>query len=339
MTWNQDYRLHSVRFNPQRDGGEQPLVISGITSASVNPNADILREVTSGEIYANTAVLQTMRFVGSFTTQNLAQVLGTNGPGINAGSASCITSSPGNGTGLDLYFARQGCAGPSSVDTHVQYNIAAGVIVPTTMTVDHRGNAEISYDIYARSVDGASPVTKVSLANNALPTLAGNDLRWTLNQMWINGVLTEGKRSISINFNANVLQEGADSDTFDSVVSVDSMLQRIVVTGVNPDWLDNGTSNDGVSAIFGEQVTEGDAADPDAAGTFSFFLKERNSDTTATEHIFLGANGLLNWENIVSGDPRSPAQTALAIDVTNPSTATAPIVYSTGVAIPALPTP
>ena len=335
MTWTKDYRLHSVRFFP--DGGSD-LVISGITAANIAPNPEVLREVTSGNIYANTATLQTLRFVGSFTTQNLDAVLGANGPGINAGTASCITSV--TNSGLDFIFARQGCAGPEA-SGHLTYNVANGVIVPTSMTVDHRGNAEISYDVYAQSIDGSSPVTKADLAT--LPTLSGNDLRWTMNAMRVNDVSVEGKRSININFNANVLQEGADSDTFDSVVSIDSMLQKIVVTGVNPDWLDTtaGAQADEVTGIFGESVTGGDGAATagviNAEGSFHFYLKERNSlvgDAGDSTHIYLGANGLLNWENIVSGDPRSPSQTALAVDVTNPDGATAPIVATTGVKIP-----
>jgi hypothetical protein len=335
MTWTQDYRLHSVRFHP--DGGNE-LIISGITSANIAPNPEVLREVTSGNIYATTAVLQTLRFVGSFTTNNLSGVLGADGPGINAGMASCITSA--SEPGLDFIFARQGCAGPEA-SGHLIYNVASGVIVPTSLSVDHRGNAEISYDVYAQSTDGSSPVTKADLAS--LPTLSGNDLRWTMNAMRVNDVPVEGKRSINISFNANVLQEGADSDTFDSVVSIDSMLQKIVVTGVNPNWLDTTASPqaDEVTGIFGESVTAGDGAASGglitSEGSFHFYLKERNSttgDAGDSTHIYFGANGLLNWENIISGDPRSPSQTALAVDVTNPNGATAPIVATPGVKIP-----
>ena len=204
--------------------------------------------------------------------------------------------------------------------------------------MDHRGNAEISYDIYAQSSDGVtSPITKA--LTDTLPTLTGNALRWTLGPMKIGTQLVTGKRSISLAFNPNVLQEGADSDTFDSVTSVDSMLQRAMITGVDPTWLDNFTTttsaDDGITGIFGELVTSGTSNS--SPGTCYFYLRERNSTTGTgedTTHIWIGLNGLVNWENIISGDPRSPSESGLAVDITDPSGNGSPIVGVTGVQIP-----
>jgi hypothetical protein len=330
MTWTKDYRLHSVRFHP--DGGNE-LIISGITNGSIQPNAEVLREVTSGAIYAESAVLQTLRLVGSFTTFQLEQVWGADGPGVNGGDNSCIHGA--TNPGLDMVFVRQGCAGAdSAANDHLIYNIAEGVIVPNNLTVDHRGNAEMTYDIFASSTgSGVSPVTKADLPYANLPTLVDNSKRWTINEMWVNSIAMEGKRNISINFNANITQEGADSDTFDSVTSLDSMLQRAVITGVDPDWLDTtaGAQADEITGIFGETILAGTAGAP---GTCYMYLKERNSATTLTEHIFLGLNGLLNWETVITGDPRSPSQAALAIDVTDTGVAGSPIVATPGIAIP-----
>lgn len=296
MTWTDHYRLHSIEFYP--DGNPSTKIISGAVSGSITANPDVRREITAGSIYADTAVLQTLRPVGSFTTFNLEAAFGTNGPGLG-GADSCITSATNEG--LNLFFARYGCAGPDSASSdHIKYNIGTGILVPNNLTVDHQGNAQVTYDIYAQSSGGADPVVKSTIAYASLPTLTGNDKRWTMNQMSIGGTAVEGKRNITVNFNASVARESADSDLFDSVVSLDSMLQRLTVQGVQPKWLDT------VTGIEGETVTQTDSY---------FYLKERNSALAASEHIKVNFNGLVNWDTVVTGDTTSPAGATVAVDL------------------------
>ena len=322
MVWQKNYRLHSISYFP--DGPVTATIISGMSTATINGNPDVQREVTAGSIFAETASLNTIRPVVSFTTFNIEAAL--DGPGLG-GAASCITSAVN--PGVFLYYARYDCAGPDvTAGDHLQYGIAQGVMVPTSLNVDHRGDATISYDIFV-DYDGTTlPIAKSDVAFGGLPVLTGtNSQRWTMDKMEIGGVLVEGKRNITVNFNSTITQEGADSSQYDSVSSIDGMLQQVTVQGVDPDWFEETASPPApaITGIVGETFLEGDPT--------RFYLKDRNVPIATTNHILLEFNGLANWDTIVTGDASSPAGSTLNIDLHSDG-ANPPITATTGVAIP-----
>lgn len=314
MVWTNDYRLHSIVWNPV---GASEVTLSAMSNQSLQANSEVLREVPGGALFAESASLQTVRPLLSFTTFDLATAISAFGIG---GSGGCITSDVDE-PGLDLYFAKRTCAGFDAASTHLKYNVAAGIIVPRSLNVSHRENATITYDVYVSSDGTNSPIVKDT--GQTLPTLSTNDDRWTVGPMSVAGTAVEGKRDITIDFNPTVTQSAADSTTFDSVVSLDNFLQRVTVQGVEPSWFDDdGTPT--VATLSGKTVSD---------STTNIILRKRNTLDTATEHIRLQLNGLLTWDNIISGDPRSPATTGFAIDLTRGSGGNAPIIAATDHAI------
>lgn len=305
MAWTQNLRAHSLRFHP--DGGSE-LIVGGITNMAIQGNPEILAEISAGQIMPGTASLQTLRPVASFTSFDLSGLLGVNGPGLNGGSDSCIhgTVNPG----VEMFFAYYDCAGPGGTGTvHRKYQVSEGIIVPTSLTVDHRGNAQLSYDIYMNSDGVSDPVVKTSELAAALPTLTNNNYRWTMDAMTVTnigataGALT-GKRNINISFNPSVTQEGADSTTFDSVVALDAFRPKVTITGVDPDWLGTIANLSGHSAVRATTVIT---------------LVERNG---AVGNITIAFDGLISFDTVVQGGPESPAQIVMSVDVTEPSAGT-----------------
>lgn len=331
MAWTKDYRLHSIRFFP--DGNTSAIVFGGVTNVSLPANPEVLAEISAGEIYPGAASLQTLRPVLSFSSFDLLGLWATGdpaGPGLNGGSASCVHST--TNVGLELYFAKWDCAGADTAATdHLRYTIGEGIIVPTTFNVDHRGNAVMSYDIFMVSDGAADPVLKADVAHGALPTHTNNNYRWTMDKMSLTdhagaAEFIEGKRNISIAFNPSVTQAGADSETFDSVSSVDSFRPRVTVSGVDPDWLatTSGALTDELATLNGHTVVT-------TASETIMYLKERNG---AANDLSVSFAGLLNWDNVISGEPQSPAETGFSVDVTKPDPGTAAFIVNTNATIP-----
>ena len=334
MVWKNNQRLFAINFHPLNTTPHLGRVISGMSTQAMPGNPEILAEVSAGEIYPGAASLQSLRPVASFTSFDLAGLLDSTasyGPGININGNNCIhaNDSAPNEPGLELFYALYQCAGPAAngagVFDHTKYTIPEGIIVPTTLTVDHRGNAQISYDIYATAPDEMTdPVIKIKVDSDDLPTHSNNNLRYTMAGMSITGptgsaVMVEGKRNITFNFNPAVTQEGADSLKFDSVNSIDSSSPRVTIQGVEPDWLkDTAATKPGdVTSLTGHSVVE--------AETWVDF-EERNG--LSPTNIRIAFNGLLNVDNIVSGGPDSPAEMTIAIDVVQVAAGQDPFVIT-----------
>lgn len=307
MPWTNDQRLFAINYFP--DANTAAIVFGGVTNASMPGNPEILSEISSGQIYPGAASLQVLRPVFSFTSfdlQGLWQTGTDNGPGLNGGPLSCVHGD--TNPGVELFYAFYECAGPSTDvgSVHRKYTIGEGVLVPTTLTVDHRGNAQMSYDLYVVDKAGTGiPIVKTNVATAALPTHTNNDFRWTMSKMTLPNtggtpVDVEGKRNITINFNPSVTQAGADSTQFDSVVSVDSFRPQVVVTGVEIDWLTS------IATLNGHSV---------AAAQSIIYLQERTGAAGAND-LSISFEGLLSWNNIVAGTPDAPATATLQIDVT-----------------------
>lgn len=314
MTWDKNYRLYAVEMHTVPMAGAE--IISGISEGGINANSEVTRETTVGNLYAEAASLQGLRPVASFTTYNIAQAIDTLGIG---GAASCVTSD-GTHPGIKLYFAAWECAGPKSGvgSNHRVYNVKEGILVPRQLTVEHRGNARISYDLYCGFDGTNAPV--LDSEQDTLPTLTNDAARWTMGPMTIGGVTVEGKKSITLDFGPSVSQEGADSDFYDSVTSLDNLLPQLRVAGVDPFWLDN------VAILTGKSVVRSNT---------TVVLRKRNTTDVTAEHIQLAISGLVNWDEIIRGSQNSPATIGFNIDLTtDPTDGANPIVPDTTYAIP-----
>lgn len=290
MAWTRDFRAGHVQAHLVGMAGAE--VIHGVTSIGIRANSEIQKELSSGSVYADSVHLQTVRPVATFTTFDLPQAIDHLGL-----LGKCIISDVTH-PGLSLFGQKQTCAGVASGSVHDEYLIKAGIIVPRTFSVDHRGNAQLTYEVYAAYDGTNAPILKN--ANVALPAHAVVG-RWTMHDLTLNGgAPLTGKRSITIDFNPGVLQEGADSEQYESVVSLSSLMPRVSVTGVDTSWFTT------VAGILGKTA---------AHATTAVRLKKRDVDIATAEHVTINFNGLVTWDTIFDGSTDSPATCNLSCDV------------------------
>lgn len=289
MPWSRDYRAGTIVKNAV--GDVSATTVRGLSTVQIRANSEVRKEQASGSLFADTASLDAVKPVASFTTFDI------NGAITAFGLAGMCFTSDVSKPGITIFSQKQDCAGIASGSVHDSYQIRQGVIVPRTLNVEHRGNASISYDIYA-SYDGTNlPVVRNS--NVALPAAASSSIgRWTMGEAKIANVALEGKRSIQVDFNATVAQEGADSEQYDRVMSIGSIMPRITINGVDTSWL---TAH---AALNGKQLTTNNY----------FALVKRDALLTATVHCKVNFQGLLSWDSIFDGMIASPSQTSMAID-------------------------
>ncbi len=289
MGWSRDYRAGTIQKNAVGDASA--TTVRGLSNVQIRANSEVRKEQASGSLFADTASLDAVKPVASITTFDIPGAIAAFGL-----TGQCFTSDVSK-PGITIFAQKQDCAGIASGSVHDSYQIRQGVIVPRTLSVEHRGNASISYDIYA-SYDGTNaPV--VRNINVALPTAASASIgRWTMDAMVLANTAVEGKRSIQIDFNASVAQEGADSEQYDRVMSIGSIMPRITVNGVDTSWFVTH------GALNGKQLTTNN----------NFFLKKRDVSAATAAHVIIGFQGLLSWDTIFDGMIAAPSQASLAID-------------------------
>lgn len=308
MPWSTDYRVSNIEFDS--------VVIGGVQSNSIGANAEIRRDVANGSLHAKVASLQNLSPVASFTTFDIAAA-------INAFGLNGVCVDVGTGP-MHSYFQLQGCEGPTAGSVHNRYTMTEGVVFPRTLSVNHRGDASITYEARARFDGTNDPITKA--INQALPAAPNADARWTMGAFKMPNIAVtaeidvEGKRGISINFNARASSAGADSETFDRVQSLDEVLPTTSITGVESTWLDTV-----VAPLLGRSILNANPVD--------IYLRKRNTLDATAEHIQLRQQGLLYWDSIIDGSIGQAATSSFNIDSLEEGV-NKPIAVNTAIAHP-----
>ena len=290
MSWTRDFRAGTITMNAVGDASTS--VLRGLSSVSLRANSEVRKELASGSIYNDTAALDAVKPAGSITTYDIPGAITMFGL-----TGRCWTSD-GTHPGLVIYSQKQACAGVSAGSVHDAYQIRTGLMVPRSLSVEHRGNCAITYDFYATYDGSNAPVTRN--VNQELPASATQPIgRWTMSQMKLSNVAVEGKRSISIDWNPSVAQEGADSEFYDSVNSIASIMPRITTSGVDTSWFITHAPLNGTSVASANSWIE---------------LKKRNALLTDDVHIKLSFAGLVTWDTIFDGSISSPSTASFAVD-------------------------
>lgn len=323
--WLNDHRASTVEIHTDTEvGGAE--AISGITASSIAANSVVKFEPSSGSLYATVAYLENVSPVGSFTTLNLKRAIEVIGL-----TAKCITND--TNPGIHQYFQLQGCEGPEAGAVHRRYTTGKGVLYPRSLSVDHRGDAEMVYEL-ATVYDGQNDPVAVT-ENVALPAVTDDDDRYTMSQFDIAGITFDtdhaadpqydseteviGKRSINIDFQPTVSSAGADSELYDSVQSITSVLPLITVTGVDIKWF--------------KTVAEAIGRDKSTAADITFYMSRRNSLPAALEHIRFQTQGFISWDSIVSGTPTEASTASFQISCISEG-GNIPIIGTVDVALP-----
>lgn len=289
MPWVRDFRASAVVVHTVGDGAAS--TVRSISNAGIQANSEVRKQLSSGTAFAEAVTLDGVAPVASFTTYDIAGALTA------LGLWKCFTSD-GTRPGISLYSQKQGCAGAEAGSVHDQYLLKQGVAVARQFSVDHRNVAQISYDIYAAWDGSNAPVLRN--ANQALPGAALTPVgRWYMNSMTLNSVAVTGKRNITIDFGPTVTQEGADSDFYNSVVTISSLMPKVTVRGVDTSWFTTHGQLTGTTTSH---------------ANCSIDLRKRGISLAALEHCRFTAAGLITWDTIFSGSPESPSEASFNID-------------------------
>lgn len=306
--WAEDFRAgHVTRYF---NGDSAAAGIYGITQMRLAANAEVRKERTSGLVYPDMAAIDAVKPVLSFTTfdlENAIEQLTLLG--------KCITNDTGK-PGLVAYGQKMSCAGIVSGSVHRSMTIRQGLVVPRTLTIDHAGNAQLSFDAYA-SWDGTND--PVVLASNAsLPTYTPTTWptaavgRWTMRNLTFGTAMT-GKRSISIDFGAVVTHEAADGDRYPTVTTLAGIAPVVTVRGVNPEWWSLFCDLDGTTAAHASTTIE---------------LLKRGVAIGNAAHIKLTCAGIVSFDTLFDAGVDGPGETVMRIDCVGDGT-NAPIVATT----------
>lgn len=305
------WKLHSIMLV---DGDASPThqYIGSLSDLSMPIDANVVRDLTAGNIYATAGRIEFRSQGLTFTTMMVKKAIDLVGLG-----GICFPVAPaGQWDKIRVYLAKMDCGAPASGAVHREITLHKGAMVPTNLTVDHQGDLALSYQILG-VYDGTNNPATV-LDNVTLPG-AGNFsdqvYRWTMHTAQINGVAMLGKKSINIDFGATTQTEGADSDPADSVAMIQSVLPIVTINGVLPTWFDTLS----VGAM-GSSVAHADS---------DVLFQRRDTTGVTAEHIKISFAGPAYFDNLAQGNATDPARTSVRVEPVEDSSGNAPLVIDT----------
>lgn len=228
MSIARKYSLYAVQL-----ADTVPVLISGLTTQGLQTGSQVDQEATSGEIYARFHALTAQNPTGRFATYHLATALAEIGL---AGR-----SIAGLANGLNIYMQKHAEGGTrAGTLSHRKYNFSKGLIVPRTLTCSYGPNqhASISYEVIATHDGTNDPFTITE--SQTLPTAEADDERFALGPMTVGGVAIPQMRQFEIDFGLNAVAEGGGGERVDiwpTYVSIETIMSRITLRGIDPEWL------------------------------------------------------------------------------------------------------
>lgn len=272
-------------------------VLGGITQINVQTGTEVRGEPTSGEPYPRFQSVVAQKPAATFSTMAIAAALDLCG--------SLGESIADLAAGLILYATKHADGSTRSAGaTHRKFTAVQGVVYPQQLTIDHQGDATLSYAV-APTWDGTNdPIVETDSV--ALPT-ADTDLeRFSIGPVSIGGVTLAQLRSVQIDFGINVAAEGADSEIFDRFAGIVDINPVITLRGIDLEWLKS--TNIPRAGQVGTQANT------------TIYLRKRATGSTfvadaTEEHISLAAAGLAYITDAMSGSGNQAAECGLVMNV------------------------
>jgi len=206
-------------------------VVNGIVNSSFSPGLVELLLNGSGKVETG--------FVGvvgavpelSFTTTSIETAL----------KPFLTSSNPLNGVAIAasnflFFYEKIANTGTRTAGaTHVKATVAAGMIVPVTLTVNHYGAATIGYRVICLSADGTTAPIAFAATQALDGSIAVADELWTLGSVAINGTTLDGVTSVSMSFGNNVEVTGGDGNPYPEFAAILNRRPSITVATTNLD--------------------------------------------------------------------------------------------------------
>ena len=263
--------------------------LGGITSQNIGNASTFSNLNTHGEVRNRFVGLTGAVPSASFSTLSVAAALTITG---------ALPYDMSTGAGVIMYGVKKTQGGGRTLaSVNKSYKMANGIMIPTTLQVDHQGDAELSYALFPISSNGIiEPI--ISAEAETVPEADETVERFTLGSVTIGGVALTHLRSLSIDFGITINQIGADSDIFPTAAYDDSRLPSLTFSGIDLDWFKAAAAIDlqGLAGTIANTI---------------IFLRKRSGtisggfvDNATAEHIKIQCAGITTIEEAMgaSGD-------------------------------------
>lgn len=271
------------------------ILLGGITQLSIPLGADIRSETQSGDLYPRIQTLNAQNPRASWTSKAIAKALT---------KAAMLGHEMQGATDTDswlyLYARQHDDGGTRKGDGfHKKYQIRKGLIVPTTLSCDHQGDALVSHDAFI-IFDGTNDPIELFESQNLSTLALADDERFGLGSLVINSVSYSGVKSIEVAFGVNVVTESADGDIWPTFCSIRNIKPIVTWRGVSVQWLkDTG----------GIPLTGGTGAH---ANTTQYFRKRSAGGTFVAngtaQHVKLTMDGIVYIDPALDASGDEPAE-------------------------------
>lgn len=220
MSIDTQYNLYQVEFDATR--------LDGIVGIGGPLATAIARQLTDGDVYPSFQAIVGQDPSFDFRSLSIAAALdqcGLTGTAISGLSA-----------GFNLY-AQKRVEGDARAGTlaHRKYGMTKGMVVPTSITVEDQGDAEIGYSVVP-VYDGSNDIVAIT-DSITLPAVAGNSERFTIGKTTLGNILLDHIKSWTLNFNISLSVGRGDSDIWSTMVTLSNAAPSLSLRGVNIEWL------------------------------------------------------------------------------------------------------
>jgi hypothetical protein len=289
-------------------------LIGGITAHRIDPGLEMIGEAASDAVHASIVSLAGGAPSITCSTKSVLVALDA---GIDLGGVDLAASSA-------ILYAQKRLQGGTRAGTlaHRSFTAAVGLIIPRTLSVDHQGDAVLSFDVIPVSADGST--VGIALAETVtLPTGADEDDRFTIGPITLGAVTIDQVKSWSLDYGVNALVEGGDSDLYPTHVSISNEHPVLTIRSSKTEhWKESGAIPSG-----GLACTHANS---------SIYLRKRASSGSyiadgTTSHIKFTVDGLAVITDL-DGTTGQRQDVGIRVRLRNDGS-NAPIVTSTGVAI------
>lgn len=223
MAVSKMHNIHAVKLGS--------TTLGGIKSRALRTGAEVRQYPTSGEVYARFQALYAVKPVAEFSTCHIAA-----GLDLCALTGTALTS----GAPLLLYAQKNTEGGTrTSGANHRIYTLNEGILIPRRITVEHQGDAEISYEALLTYDGTNNPIVFTDSSN--LPASPTDAQRFTIGRITLkddsdNIVVFSQCRRVEIDFGIQAETVGADSDIYDTNCRIIEIQPSIKLTGIDIEW-------------------------------------------------------------------------------------------------------
>lgn len=293
------HTLYGVELDTDSLAGSS-VVLGGIKGQVIEADTEVRNDTSSGEAYPTHLAMVSQKIMATFRTTSIAaglDVIGLTGLPIFATSQD----------GVNLYaYAHAEGGTRASGSNHRKYNVKQGIIVPQRITCDHQGDAVIEYRLLTTWDGTNNPV--VITDSSAVPTNGVDSARFTIGKCTLANLTINHITSFELDFGHVIETEGADSDKWDTFVSIRETKPVLRLRGRDIEWLDAS-----VYPLEGAVATQANT---------SFYLRKRSASTSSgfvadatQEHIKFNAAGLAHVTTIFDAETEGNPPAEVAVEM------------------------